>query len=180
MKSTGTTTNFVHITNVDKFRKVLTKLVSCNGGVHAEVKEAKDINGNTVYGFYVPESIFGMAVGVPDDVDLTKMTRTEIDEKYEVSYTALFDAFCSVIADDDALILTGVSVLDAEKTISGWLSIVTRKEFKHISLDGVAEKYARKMLKNKNWQVQTSEEPNFFTATQELHVVTDNVRFPAR
>lgn len=148
-----TRTNYVHVTDAEKFRKICGL---CRGecGKPLTIITKKDAVGNDTYGFYVDSDLEGYIIdanGKP--VDDAVIFDTVLD--YSNNYDMFIKDLQSVIAPDDALIITTIGVVKTAiltgTSLTGTSYIVTCNDFKGLHLLEKARQMAIEMLDVADW-----------------------------
>lgn len=143
-----TRTNYVHVTNVNKFKEI------CRLGCTTELEPltviaARDADSKAIYGFYAEGDIEGYILN--DDGTIADFNAEDFDSEkdWETTFDRFIDDLKSVVAPDDALIITTIG---SEKM--SWLSanafVITHDEIKELNLAEIAKQNAREMLDNKS------------------------------
>lgn len=147
-----TRTNFVGITDFDKFKSILQNCSVDDGETFTIIENTED--GITKYGFYVAENICGMR---ERDESCNAESCADCEDAYECDMDCDYDAFLEelqqVIAPGDALIIT---TLCYEKMcyLKAYVDIVTHDAIDGIALEPAAVEKACEMLGNKDWNTQ--------------------------
>lgn len=142
---TKTRTNYVSITDTDKFNEIIH---SCVADDEFSIIE-KQIDGETKYGFYINADIDGLRDNSECDKSCAECDDLE-DCEYDFNYDDFLKALQTVIAPGDALIITTISYLKMIE-LHAYVEVVTADAIKSINLESGAMALAQEMLGNKDW-----------------------------
>ncbi len=145
-----TRTNFVGITDFDRFKDIIARCVA-DGAEKLKIIENTDNDGVTKYGFYVEENICGMRehdefCEVENCADCEYLD--DCDKDY--SYDDFLEELTKVIAPGDALIITNICY-EKMSSLYAYADVVTSESVESLTLEDLAFKKAQEMLDNKNW-----------------------------
>ena len=145
-----TRTNFVGITDFDRFKHIISSCVADNGE-KLEIIENTDANGVTKYGFCIEENICGMRerdefCEVESCADCEYFD--DCDKDY--SYDDFLEELTKVIAPGDALIITNICY-QKMCSLYAYADIVTSESVESLTLEDLALKKAQKLLGNNDW-----------------------------
>lgn len=148
-----TRTNYIKITDEEKFRNIMLRCVTDDNDV--SVITHTDEENVERFGFYCDGNICGLRI--PSDECnaencLNCDHKDECNNDYE--WDALLKELQTVIAPDDALIITTLSY---EKLcyLEAYSEIVTHDSIKGITLSSLSLETAQKMLGNKDWTTRS-------------------------
>lgn len=147
-----TRTNFIEITDFDKFKSILQNCSVDDGRTFTIIENTED--GVTKYGFHVTENIYGMR---KRDESCNAESCADCEDSDECDMDCDYDAFLEelqqVIAPGDALIITTLCY-EKLRYLKAYVDIVTHDSIDSIALETAAVKKAREMLGNKDWVTQ--------------------------
>lgn len=147
---TKTRTNYIHITDYDRFKSILEQ-TNVTNGCSIEIISNKSDN-ETLYGFYAEDEILGFPV---PDINSADDEYDESECDYEYDHSSFIDALKTVIAPGDALIITTIS-MEKMRYLDAETEIITCNDYKYIGLADIAVAEAAKMLNNPDWQTRNT------------------------
>lgn len=149
-----TRTNFVGITDFDKFKDILSRCVVDDGEMLTIIENTED--GITKYGFYVEENICGMR---ERDAFCNAESCADCEDAHECDVDCNYDDFLKelqqVIVPGDALIIT-TFCYEKMCYLLAYVDIITCDAIEAITLESEAFDKAREMLGNKDWTTTNS------------------------
>jgi len=147
-----TRTNYVHVTDEETFREI------CKFGCTTELEPltvitAKDENGEDTFGFYADGDIEGYILN--DNGTIADFNAKDFDSEkdWEKSFDRFVEDLKSVVAPDDALIITTIGS-EKMRWLSSNLFVITHDEIKELNLLEMAKQTAREMLSNEHWDTR--------------------------
>lgn len=150
IKTYKTRTNYVHITDEERFREIVR---NCSTETCEEVTVIThtDAAGNKVFGFQVAAPLLGYIVDKTGSI--VKLTEQQADGVYEMNFNAFIADLQSVIAPDDALVIMWIGSNNL-KMLNGGVYIITHDAIQSHSLENMALATAKHMLGNNEWHTQ--------------------------
>lgn len=100
-----TRTNYVHVTDEDKFKEI------CRLGCTTELESltviaTRDIDGKDIYGFYADGDIEGYILNADGTIADFNAKDFDSEKDWETTFDRFVEDLKSVVAPDDALIIT--------------------------------------------------------------------------
>lgn len=130
-------TNYFKVKDEEAFRALVSDIV----GDEAEVVLIEDEDKAGFFGFYCESSLSGLRLDEPDENDC------------EFNTESVYDKLASLVADDDAVIITEIGN-EKMRYLTAYTVVITSKETKFINLSDESIKLARTMLGNENWETK--------------------------
>ena len=139
----NTRTNDFRVKNPDEFKKYMSeKVVADEDVVHIWEETSKD--GTQMFGFGCYGSIIGEKIEPETPAE---------DEDVDYSYDDFCNSLAEFVEDDDAIIITEIGN-EKLRYLTGYATIITKRETTGIDLSQMAAQKASEILGNPSWKTK--------------------------
>lgn len=137
-----TRTNYFSVTDENALRDIISRVRGSEDTVELHMEQAS--NGEKKFMFLCESDILGF----PETDE-----NGEVYEDCDYSFDDFTAALQKILPENEAIIITEVGS-EKMRYLSGYVTVITRKEIRHENLRNIGIRIARRLLNNESWDTK--------------------------